>query len=116
LEQKTERIDDNTYDTPYEDNLAIFNATIERPFINDWESGLTECGEISGTTLSGDTYLPLFLEEYKLGTAAPQSVKGDIYIDRGINAAFEKHLKLGEVTTLEALMQYGNGYFKITDK
>ena len=116
LKQETERIDDNTYDVPYEDNLATFSATIERPFINDWESGLTECGEYSGTTLSGDTYLPLFLEEYKLGSAAPQNVKGDIYIDRGINAAFEKHLKLGEVTTLEALMQYGNNYFKITDK
>ena len=67
----------------------------------------------SGTTISGDTYLPVFSEEYKLGIAAPQSVKGDIYIDRGINAAFEKHLKLGEITSMEALEQYTNGYFKI---
>jgi hypothetical protein len=42
-------------------------------------------------------------------------VDSDIYIDRGINAAFEKHLKLGEVTSLEALEQYGNGYFKIME-
>lgn len=103
LKQDIERIDDNTYDTPYEDNLAEFNALITRKYFN-------------GTTISGDTYLPVFSEEYKLGIAAPQSVKGDIYIDRGINAAFEKHLKLGEVTTLEALTQLGNGYFKITDK
>ena len=41
-----------------------------------------------------------------------QNVDGDIYINRGINAAFEKHLKLGEVTSMEALEQYGNGYFK----
>lgn len=100
LKQNIERIDDNTYDIPYEDNLAEFKSEIER----------------ASTVTSGDTYLPLFLEEYKLGTAAPQSVKGDIYIDRGINAAFEKHLKLGEVTSMEALLQYGNGYFKITDK
>ena len=116
LKQKTERIDDNTYGEPYNDSLATFNATIERPIIDNYSANTASCGEDNGTTLSGDTYLPIFLEEYKLGTAAQQSVKGDIYIDRGINAAFEKHLKLGEVTTLEALMQYGNGYFKITDK
>ena len=102
LKQEIERIDDNTYGTPYEDNLTKFTTSIIREYFDSVESG--------------DTYPPIFSEEYKLGTAAPQSVKGDIYIDRGINAAFEKHLKLGEVTTLEALIQYGNGYFKITDK
>ena len=42
-----------------------------------------------------------------------QNVDSDIYIDRGINAALEKHLKLGEVFTLEALEQYGNGFFQM---
>ena len=116
LKQKDERIDDNTYGEVYNDNLAVFNATIERPIVDDYSANTASCGEDNGTTISGDTNLPIFSEEFKLGTAAQQSVKGDIYIDRGINAAFEKHLKLGEVTTLEALMQYGNGYFKITDK
>jgi hypothetical protein len=116
LKQKDERIDDNTYGEVYNDNLAVFNATIERPIVDDYSANTASCGEDNGTTISGDTNLPIFLEEFKLGTAAQQSVKGDIYIDRGINAAFEKHLKLGEVTTLEALIQYGNGYFKITDK
>lgn len=56
---------------------------------------------------------PTFREEYKLGTASIEKVDSNIYISRGINAAFEKHLKLGEVTSLEALLQYGNSYFKI---
>jgi hypothetical protein len=55
---------------------------------------------------------PVFREEYKFGNSVLQNVDADIYIDRGINAAFEKHLKLGEVTSMEALEQYGNGYFK----
>ena len=58
---------------------------------------------------------PTFREEYRFGVSVIENVDSDIYIDRGINAAFEKHLKLGEVTSLEALEQYGNGYFKIME-
>lgn len=56
---------------------------------------------------------PTFAEEYEIGIASIESVDSDIYIDRGINASFEKHLKLGEVTSLEALENYGNGFFKM---
>ena len=58
---------------------------------------------------------PVFRTEYNLFSSTPQNVDSDIYIDRGINAAFEKHIKLQEVHTLEALENYGNGYFKIND-
>ena len=58
---------------------------------------------------------PTYREEYRFGISALENVDSDIYIDRGINAAFEKNLKLGEVTSLEALEQYGNGYFKIME-
>jgi hypothetical protein len=44
-----------------------------------------------------------------------EKIDSDIYIDRGINAAFEKHLKLGEVTNLESLLQYGSNFFKIME-
>jgi hypothetical protein len=40
-----------------------------------------------------------------------QKDTSDIYIDRGRSAAFERHLKLGEVVTMEALENYGNGWF-----
>lgn len=62
---------------------------------------------------NGTSVFPVFREEYKMGTACIQNIDTDIYIDRGINAAFEKHLKLGEITSMEALEQYTNGYFKI---
>ena len=98
LKQKETTIRDNTYNIPYNDSLAEVTYDITRAYDDE------------------DRMLPIMREEYKLGIAAPQNIKGDIYIDRGINAAFEKHLKLGEVTSLEALENYGNGYFKITDK
>ena len=62
---------------------------------------------------NGTQVLPVFRQEYKLGTACIENVDSDIYIDRGINAAFEKHLKLGEVTSIETLENYGGSYFKI---
>jgi hypothetical protein len=56
---------------------------------------------------------PVFRQEYNLGTSISQNIDTNIYIDRGINAAFETHLKLMEAHTLESLENYGNGYFKI---
>ena len=102
LKQESEDIDDNAYNSPYYDNLAEFKALIERKYDPDYE-------------VSGDTKSPIIREEYRLGIAAPENVRGNIYIDRGINSAFEKHLKIGEVTSMESLLQYGNGYFKIMD-
>ena len=58
---------------------------------------------------------PVFRTEYNLFSSTPQKSKSDIYIDRGINAAFEKHIKLQEVHTLDALENYSNGYFKINE-
>ena len=58
---------------------------------------------------------PTYREEYRFGVSSIENVDSDIYIDRGINAAFEKHLKLGEVTSLEALEQYGNRYYKLME-
>jgi hypothetical protein len=106
LKQNEDTIRDNTYNTPYTDSLSYFEIPISvmnRVYDSEY-------------TISGDTKVPLMREEYRLGIAAQESVKGDIYIDRGINSAFEKHLKLGEVTSLEALENYGNGYFRIMDK
>lgn len=58
---------------------------------------------------------PLFRNEYNLASSYPQNVDANIYIDRGISAAFEKHLKLQEVRTMESLMNLQNGGFKINE-
>lgn len=64
---------------------------------------------------NGMVSAPVFRTEYDLWSSTPQNLKSDIYIDRGINAAFEKHLKLEEVHTMDALENYSNGYFKINE-
>ena len=39
----------------------------------------------------------------------------DIYVDRGIRKCVEKQLKLQEIRSMEALEQYGNGTFIVTE-
>ena len=99
----------------YIDNLAKFEARTL------WISGTSATDiEIINYTdnnetedKNGMTVFPVFRQEYMLGSATMQNVEADIYIDRGINAAIDKHLKLGEVLSMEALENYSNGYFKI---
>ena len=62
---------------------------------------------------NGSISAPLFRNEYNLGISSSQNVDANIYIDRGINSAFEKHLKLQEIRTMESLDNFGNGWFKI---
>jgi hypothetical protein len=57
------------------------------------------------------TALPVFRNGTKIGKSMVQKDASDIYIDRGRSAAFERHLKLGEALTMEALENYGNGWF-----
>ena len=61
-----------------------------------------------------DSY-PTFQDAYNIGISSLPIVDSDVNIDRGNNAAFEKHLKIGEVTSLEALENYTNGYFKMME-
>ena len=56
---------------------------------------------------------PLFRSEFNLASSLPQNIEADIYIDRGISAAYEKLLKIQEVRSVEALENYGNSWFKI---
>lgn len=58
---------------------------------------------------------PLTRSEFNMASSYPQNVDANIYIDRGINAAFEKHLKLQEIRTMEALETYSNGIFKFNN-
>lgn len=51
--------------------------------------------------------------EYKFGTSSLQNIKSDVYVDRGISNALDKHLKLSEVGSFESLSQYSNGQFNI---
>ena len=61
-----------------------------------------------------DAY-PTYQEAYNIGVVSSPIIDSNVNIYRGNNAAFEKHLKLGEVTSLEALENYTNGYFNMIE-
>jgi len=51
--------------------------------------------------------------EYLLGIVSPPEVFSDVFIDRGATTVMEDHLRLGEIKGLDALLDYGNGYYKV---
>lgn len=57
--------------------------------------------------------VPVFRKPWKYGMNSGQNAKIDIYINRGRNQSHDKHLKLMEVKSIEAMEQYGNGFWDI---
>lgn len=64
---------------------------------------------------NGIEFCPTFTRAFNIGVVSLPAIESEVNIDRGNSAAFEKHLKLGEVTSFEALENYSNGYFKIME-
>lgn len=91
----------------YEDAIASVSA---KTFIFDWDGWTDDMANRNNWEA-----FPVFMESHNLGVSVPQNVSSDIYIDRGINAAIDRHLKLGEVCSLESLEQYSNGFFKMQE-
>lgn len=52
-------------------------------------------------------------EEYLFGITQTPIIESDIFIDRGITTVMEEHLRLSEIESLNHLITYGNGFFKI---
>ena len=113
LTQDLTRVDESQYDTEYSVPMADFKFEIN---VFSGNSDTFADRYLEEMTKHNDLQVfPTYREEYRFGISALENVDSDIYIDRGINAAFEKHLKLGEVTSLEALEQYGLNFFKIME-
>ena len=56
-----------------------------------------------------------FMEDYQLGVAFVANNNTNVYIDRGTATAFERHMRLSEVDTLQDLENYANGMFKLKE-
>ena len=102
-------------DEPFSRGLNEVKSTffVEIPIFEN--SGCTQPEFTGGTCpfdkYHGFMYAPTFMEEYNIGTAYQEKVFEDIYINRGISSAFEKHLKLQEIETFNDLENYSNGGF-----
>lgn len=113
VDQNMQDVTDTLYGNVYA--LPIANFSVEAyGFVENESNVISTYDKYQDMALHNNMEaFPTFGEEYEQGIAAIESIDSDIYIDRGINASLEKHLKLGEVTSLEALENYGNGYFKM---
>lgn len=61
-------------------------------------------------------YNRIFRNDYYAGITYSPTTDIDIYIERGNAAALERHIKLGEIKTLEDMEWYANGgFFNITE-
>lgn len=115
MAQDMTTVENSQYETTYEVALAKFN-TLANAYEYDSENFKTKYSSYNDMNKHNNTEVfPTFMEEYRLGSSSMENIKTDIYIDRGINAAFEKHLKLGEVSSLNDLVKYSNGYFKMME-
>lgn len=93
----------------------------------------TERERVVGTEVKKDTFIsgayeqtithswademmasPIFKTDNLSSLVFRPDVHNDIYIQRGDNAAFERHIRLSEIKTIDDLMQYSNGgYYQV---
>lgn len=112
LTQDMTEMENTTYGTIWNVPLATFKTKIN--LVNrDLTTTFSRLKDME--TYNGIQVYPVFKEEYLMGISSLENVDANIYIERGINAAFERHLKLGEVKSLDDVVTYGNGYFKIME-
>lgn len=52
-------------------------------------------------------------QEAEMGLSEPPKIESDIFIERQEISVFERHLRMGEISSLEQLDEYKNGYYNI---
>jgi len=66
-----------------------------------------------GVNSTNSTLSALTIEEYLLHITETPKVESDIFIDRGVTTVLQQHLQMSEITSLDNLVDYGNGYYNI---
>jgi hypothetical protein len=101
------------------DGFLLKTYTGETRDVNDPElgTGVIPITEITyqGQSLNNtnSSLSALTIEEYLLHITESPKVDSDIFIDRGITNVLQNHLQMGEISSLEQLVNYGNGYYNI---
>lgn len=96
-------------DNKFYEPTAIFSLNVNMYTTdNKWTNEKYGYDKTNGNMMS-----PLGRLEYMLGMTQPQTVEGDIYVDRGVNALLEKRMKLCDTMSVDALERYGNNWFNI---
>ena len=105
-----EMLQNDSYIATFMAQINTYSSTTEESKIESSYSKMDDMDSHNGL----DVY-PTYQEAYNIGVVSSPIIDSNVNIYRGNNAAFEKHLKFGEVTSLEALENYTNGYFNMIE-
>ena len=107
---------DIDYESAMEDvvleNIDNYETRVIKADITAVTQSLTESGSPVSVNFQNADY---FMEDYQIGLSFVANNNEDVYIDRGTATAFERHLRLSEVDTLDDIENYGNGMFKMKE-
>lgn len=101
---------DSASETVTYENLDNYHSDAILSEITVKPQSMTEGGDPVSPNFQNSPY---FMEDYQLGLSFVANNNANVYIDRGNATAFERHMRLSEVDTLDDLVNYGNGMFKM---
>ena len=105
-----EKMEFYTGNNIYSYNIRIGNRINKVPFLR---TNFTTTVDITHVDIEER---PLIRYDYYNGVSFQPSVNEDVYIERGVTQAFEKHIKFSEIKTFEDLENYANGGFFVISK
>lgn len=88
-------------------------TTINYSDIGDGNTIITY--ETSGLTHENSLESQCVKIDYLIGIIDKPKIDIDVFIDRGSNLSFDRHLKLGDLNSLNDIELYGNGYYIIKE-
>ena len=105
-----EKMEFYTGDNIYSYNIRIGNRINKVPFLR---TNFTTTVDIRHVDIEER---PLIRYDYYNGVSFQPSVNEDVYVERGVTQAFEKHIKFSEIKTFDDLENYANGGFFVISK
>ena len=97
---------------------SVFTAyTIEDTNYYDYSDGTSIYFQnSSGFTSDMLTAVPITKDELLIKIQDQPQIITDVYVERGKNTVYQQIQRLGEVSTLSGLINYGYGYYTIENK
>ena len=103
---------DSARDYVLYENLDNYRDWVILSDVTATTKSMTEGGDPVSPNFQNADYI---MEDYQLGMSFVSNNNSNVYVDRGTATAFERHMRLSEVDTLQDLEDYGNGMFKLKE-
>jgi hypothetical protein len=105
------------FDTPNDANLGENNQVYGLQYL-DYTSTTVPTTIVKyvgeGWNETNTSLSAITKEEYLFGIISPPEVDSDVFIDRGTTSVMDFHLRLSEISNLDELERYGNGFYNLT--